>query len=172
MKLDKSFTELAQPPVGHGHLRLKPHALHLIHRLQRMKTLLKWVCREGGRERERERGREREREREKDNHIMGLKQNNAYCHTLVKRPAVSTALSIWSTLKRYFTHLQLTYLSAVSSVLASSIHLAASFKSPACYRKQTKIIMTTTITVLSGKEGRGKKRRKGDTTKTVISFKK
>ena len=149
MKFDKSFTELAQPPVGHGHLRLKPHALHLIHRLQRMKTVLKGV--QG----------ERERESEKDNHIMGLKQNNAYCHTLVKRPAVSTALSIWSTLKRYFTHLQLTYLSAVSSVLASSIHLAASFRSPACYRKQTKIIMTTTITVLSGK----------DTTKTVISLK-
>lgn len=43
MKFDKSFTELAQPPVGHGHLRLKPHALHLIHRLQRMKTVLKEV---------------------------------------------------------------------------------------------------------------------------------
>jgi hypothetical protein len=41
--------------VGHGHLRLKPHTLHLIHRLQRMKTLLKCVYREReGRERGRE----------------------------------------------------------------------------------------------------------------------
>ena len=46
--------------------------------------------------------------------------------TLVNSPAVSTALSTWLILSRYLTHLQLTYLSAVSSVLASSIHHAAS----------------------------------------------
>ena len=123
VKFDERFAKLLQPPMGHGHLRLKPHTLHLIHRLQRVKTLLKYVCvcvcvc-------------ERERERERVSVICMAK---AYIRTLVKRPAVSTALSISSTLKRYLTHLQLTYLSAVSSVLASSIHLAASFRSPACY---------------------------------------
>ena len=132
MKFNEGFTELIQPPVSHGHLCLKPHTLHLIHCLQRMKTLLKcvWMC-----------ARERERERRWFS-IAWLKKQQKCIHTLVKRPAVSTALSIWSTLKRYLTHLQLTYLSAVSSVLASSIHLAASFRSPACYRN-----ITTNITL-------------------------
>ena len=133
MKFDESFTELIQPPVSHGHLCLKPHTLHLIHCLQRMKTLLKcvWMC-----------AREREREREMLIFNSMAKKQQKCIHTLVKRPAVSIALSIWSTLKRYLTHLQLTYLSAVSSVLASSIHLAASFRSPACYRN-----ITTDITL-------------------------
>ena len=62
MKFDKSFPKLIQPPVGHGHLCLKPHALHLIHGLQWMKTIL---CE----------GRERERERERDLQMIWLEQN-------------------------------------------------------------------------------------------------
>ena len=96
------------------------------------------IERERGRNR-RERGREgkrrwerggrgRRREREKQLHIWSTDSL-----TLVKSPAVSIALSILLTLSKYFTHLQLTNLSAVSIERASSIHEAASSKSPACY---------------------------------------
>ena len=53
--------------------------------------------------------------------------------TRVNSPAVSMALSISFIRSRLFTHLQLTNLSAVSKVLASSIHLADSSRSPPCY---------------------------------------
>ena len=95
MKFDESFAELVQPPVSHSHLCLEPHTLHLIHRLKRMKTLLKCECtrereRGGGgrvsvcvcvceRERERERvregGRESEREREIFTDKVKIKKN-------------------------------------------------------------------------------------------------
>ena len=55
--------------------------------------------------------------------------------TLVNSPAVSIALSILLTLNKYFTHLQLTNLSAVSIERASSIQRAASSRSPACYEQ-------------------------------------